>query len=60
MKALLLLLAIPLLSSCALLQTPGRLLQSAGRTFGLSTTETLRTDVPQSLPAPTFTVRATE
>ena len=60
MKALLLLLAIPLLNSCALLQTPGRLLQSAGRTFGLNTTETLWTDVPQCLPAPTFSAPATE
>lgn len=40
MRFLVVLLALPLLSSCKLLQTPGRTLQAVGRTFGLAQNET--------------------
>ena len=47
MRLLVVLLALPLLSSCKLLQTPGRTLQSLGRTFGLE----VRNEAPKDIEA---------
>ena len=46
MRLVVLLLALPLLSSCKLLQTPGRTLQAVGRTFGLAENDTTQQQDP--------------
>ena len=60
MRALAILLFLPLLSSCALLQAPGRLIQSAGRTFGLTGDNAQTPNAPEFDPSAQVALKATE
>jgi hypothetical protein len=60
MRLFLVLLLLPLLSSCGLLQAPGRLIQSAGRTFGFSHNDALAPNGPVMDPAAQVALKAVE